>query len=235
MNLQYWIDEIREFFIELEILLKEDWKKFKKFIIEKKQFVFWIIVSFIGVQFVSIFTLGKQYDDYIRKHCSNISSMKGGGNNNPFAAFNDSLFTTKPIQPQQQSGKDLTTRSQRRREARQKRKSEMASKSQGTAQTTTSTPAGDTTAQTTTQPKTATPKTKLGRIERLSQRFRHGVATMPGPILGNMGIISNAVVGGFAIIGVLLAIAGVITIPFLLFMAAVYGVLKAIANYFGFL
>ena len=82
-TLVYWVTEIQIFLKELWELLKDDFQKFKIFINEKKQYIYWIIISFISIQFVSIFTVGKNYDNYITKHCGGSLNQTGGDGEGP--------------------------------------------------------------------------------------------------------------------------------------------------------
>ena len=190
-TLAYWVTEIQFFLKELWELLKDDFQKFKIFINEKKQYIYWIIISFISIQFVSIFTVGKNYDNYITKHCGGSLNQTGGDGEGagPAAAAPAAAAPAAPAAP-------------------------AAAGTAGTA---------------------GPAKHKEGRLSKLSKRFKSGLNKMPGPVLGNLGIVTNAIMGAFSLILVLLAIAGIVSLPFLIFMILVYMILKVIANSFGML
>lgn len=81
----------------------------------------------------------------------------------------------------------------------------------------------------------ATKKTGKGTA-RESKQFLHQLSTgvrswSSGPILGNLGIVKDSIMGAFAIIGILLAIVGIISLPFLIFMILVYSIIKSMAKY----
>ena len=199
-TLVYWVTEIQIFLKELWELLKDDFQKFKIFINEKKQYIYWIIISFISIQFVSIFTVGKNYDNYITKHCGGSLNQTGGDGEGP--AQGPAAAAPAAAAP-------------------------AAPAAAGTAA---AGPAAAGTAG------TAGPaKHKEGRLSKLSKRFKSGLNKMPGPVLGNLGIVTNAIMGAFSLILVLLAIAGIVSLPFLIFMILVYMILKVIANSFGML
>lgn len=79
---------------------------------------------------------------------------------------------------------------------------------------------------------TAEKKKASGLFAKLKGKVRGVGMPGAGPILGNIGIITNAISGALVLIGVILAIAGAISLPFLIYLIIVYTVIKVIAGTF---
>lgn len=69
-NLLHFVEEFYE-------LLKSDWKKFKLFIKENKDYVIWLCIAIITLQFVDIMSLGSSWNRYCIKN--NIQIGGAGG------------------------------------------------------------------------------------------------------------------------------------------------------------
>jgi hypothetical protein len=81
----------------------------------------------------------------------------------------------------------------------------------------------------------ATKKTGKGTT-REGKQFLHQLSSgirswSSGPILGNLGMVKDSIMGAFAIIGIILAIVGIISLPFLIFMILVYSIIKVMGKY----
>lgn len=88
-NITNIYNEITSFIIELIVLLKEDWIKFKLFIKKNKNYCLWILVLFITLQFTDLLNLGASWNRYCRqnegKHNHNHNQIQIGGDGGPAA------------------------------------------------------------------------------------------------------------------------------------------------------
>jgi hypothetical protein len=197
-----FIIEIQEFWDELIYLLKKDWENLKKFYNEKKKLLLLILVSFISVKTVGILNIGSLYNKYCDKN------MKGGGNNAP------KQQAEKPPSGDSGDGGDGGDGGD------SKKGGETPSTPQKTI---------------TQKLFSATKKTGKGTA-REGKQFLHQLSSgirswSSGPILGNLGIVKDSIMGAFAIIGIILAIVGIISLPFLIFMILVYSIIKVMGKY----
>lgn len=74
--------------------LEDDFKKFKKFIKEKKNYIFWIIVMFITIQFTDVLSLGASWDEMVKQnpYLKKNGTVLRGGDVKKWRVFNSPHF-----------------------------------------------------------------------------------------------------------------------------------------------
>ena len=69
-------DNLIDFIDELYILIKQDWVKFKLFVKENKNYILWLFIALITLQFTDIMNLGSSWNRYCKKN-----NIQQGGSN----------------------------------------------------------------------------------------------------------------------------------------------------------
>ena len=190
-----FINNITEFIDELIELLKEDWRKFKHFYNENSNYIFYLFIALVTMQFTDVMSLGTSWNRYSKKN-----NIQTGGANQSLTAQTIEEKTLSPVEAYKQK---KISQKNTKREAKK-----LASQ--------TASDAGI--------------KKKLNLFQRLKGRVSgsagaHGLA---GPVFSNIDGIINALGGVFTLIGFILVIVGVLSLPILIFLIITYYILKTI-------
>ena len=199
-------DNILDFIAELNELLLEDWRKFKFFIKENKDYMIWLFILLITLQFTDVMSLGTSWNKYCKKH--NIQS--GGEGNAPPPSAEDSAPPTEPESSKDKGGnappgdgKDKGGEGEEGKKPKGEEADEGDESVKGVDK-------------------------KLSLFNKLSGKLKSsaGAHGMAGPVLGNLGGIFSAVEGMFTLIAVVLIFIGILSLPVLVFLVITYCIIK---------
>jgi hypothetical protein len=204
-----FITNIYEFTEELIYLLKEDWYKFKSFIAENKNYVLWVFVLLITMQFTNLASLGKSWEKYCKTNTTNTTNtknQKGGGNEAPKPG--GEAEQGKPPGGEAEQGKPPGGDAE-----------------QGKP------PGGEAEGQD--DELKATDK-KLSFIENLKGKVQKsaGQHGMLGPVFSQSGKIFDSIGAVFVIAGTILLVLGILTLPVLIFIIITYTIIKILVGKF---
>ena len=225
-----FINNITEFIDELIELLKEDWRKLKHFYNENHNYIYFLFIAIITLQFTDVMSLGSSWNRYSKKNKIQMGGAVAGavpvapatGSIAPVVPIDDSkptddTKTNKEIKKEQTNliKKEIIdtkkTKEQAKEDKKQEKKEADTKKASGDGEL-------------------KDIKKKLNLFESLKGRVnksagKHGFA---GPIFSNLDNIFGAVSGMFVFVGVILAILGILSLPILIFLIITYSILKII-------
>lgn len=92
-----FINNITEFIDELIKLLKEDWKKFKHFYNENSNYIFYLFIALVTMQFTDIMRLGSSWNRYSKKN-----NIQTGGANQSLTSETIEQKTLNPVEAYKQ-------------------------------------------------------------------------------------------------------------------------------------
>jgi len=229
-------DNLIDFIDELYILLKEDWIKFKLFVKENKNYILWLFIALITLQFTDIMNLGSSWDKYCKKN--NI--QYGGGNNNIKSA--ETLKAQKKQLKAEKKAKSKKESKQAGSMDEGKKAGLAGSMDEGKKAGLAGSIAEAKKAGTMDDAKKAASMIggpdgedsvksidkKLGFFNKMKGKIKdsagqHGFA---GPVLGNLEGVFGAVGGMFTFAAVLLMFLGILSLPVLVFLILTYSVIK---------
>jgi len=222
-DIQDAIDSFVDFIYELIELLKEDWSKFKHFISENGKYVFWLFIAIITLQFTDIMSIGASWEKY-NNHTHNHTTQKGGSNGVAPGgnSSTDTTETTEPTKAEKKAAKkaEKKAESEQKREMIDQKKKELTQSATDKKQKVES--------------GSAHVDKQLGLFNKLkgnvkSSAGKHGIG---GPILGNLGGVFDTVSGMFVVLGFILLIIGVISLPVIVFLVITYCVVKKMVGTF---
>lgn len=229
-----FFDNLIEFLDDLYELLKEDWIKFKKFVKENKNYLIWLFIAIITLQFTDILSLGSSWNKYCKKN--NIQN--GGANESapvPASApstdpaTSDSPEATKELSPTEEKAAKKASKKKSIEEAKKKlldKAEDKKAKKDGKNSKTGEGEDGEESVKSIDK--------KLSFFNKLKGKIQ-GVPGKPGlagPIFGNMEGIFNAVGGMFTLAAVILVFIGIISLPVLIFIVITYCVIKKMVGKF---
>jgi hypothetical protein len=258
--MQEIIDKICEFIDELVELMQEDWERFKKFVKEYKNYVFWFFVLLITMQFTDIITLGK----YVEKMCNeNMKIQKGGDKNQVFNLFDNNAPAkiqaqiTEETKGIPQVNKEAEARKQKKAQGAeafekgkalgQKQSEEAKDKSQKGKDLLKEMEQEQKQGQQEgeTKAKSAGKDDELKQVDKQLSFFQQmkqklsGVqgqrAGLVGPLFGGLDKVMDYMQNIMAIITFILTFIGIISLPVFIFLIASYFVIKTIATKLFFL
>ena len=228
-----FFDNISEFLEELKELLEEDWRKCKLFIKENKNYILWLFITLVTLQFTDILSLGSSWNNYCKKN--NI--QYGGGNADPSKLQGEAeeapAKTKKELKAEKKQAKKDAKAEKKEFDKSDEGKKAKADKA-----------ASDKSAK---AEKKAIKKQakedaggdsvksvdkKLGLFNRLKGNVKatagkHGLA---GPVLGNLGGLFAAVEGLFYLLTFILIVIGIVSLPFLIFLVLTYCIIKMMVS-----
>ena len=228
-----FFDNISEFIEELKELLEEDWRKCKLFIKENKNYILWLFITLVTLQFTDILTLGSSWNNY----CKRNNIQYGGSNGEPSIIQEEApAKSKKELKAEKKQAKADQAASDKQAKADKKAFDATPEGKKAKADKATADKAAKT-------EKKAIKKQakedaggdsvksvdkKLGLFNRLKGNVKatagkHGLA---GPVLGNLGGIFAAVEGMFYLIAFILIVIGIVSLPFLIFLVLTYSIIK---------
>jgi len=225
-----FFENLLEFIEEFYELLKEDWRKFKLFIKQNKDYIIWLIIAVITLQFTDVMSLGSSWNRYCKKN--NIQT--GGGNVGPGPGQETEKNTNAGPEP----AKEKTKEEAKDKKKKKKKKTEDTKKTEkqkkkDDKQAKKDTKASDKQAQKDAKgPEDSSKSKKMGVFDKLKGKAKAGVGQhgMSGPILGNLDGIFGALEGMFAFAALILIIIGILSLPVLIFIVITYTIIKKIAD-----
>jgi len=244
-----FFDNLLDFIEELYELLKEDWRKFKVFYKENKDYLIWLFIGLITLKFTDLMSLGSSWNKYCKKN--NIQT--GGANESPIKAPTEAPTETPtekpkppevPKTPEEQAKADKDAKKKEKRDSVDAAKKKIVDKKADKKQEKADKAAGI-------DPKA--PKSndggpgkdgedsvkgidkKLGFFNKLKGKLKtsagqHGMA---GPVLGNLDGIFGAVGGMFTFVAFILVLLGILSLPVLIFLVITYCIIKKIVGHFA--
>jgi hypothetical protein len=222
-----FFDNISEFIEELKELLEEDWRKCKLFIKENKNYILWLFITLVTLQFTDILSLGSSWNNYCKKN--NI--QYGGSNAEPSKIQEEAEPTKskkelKAEKKQSKADKKAFDSSPEGKKAKaDKAASDKATKTEKKAiKKQAAEDAGEDSVKSVDK--------KLGIFNKLkgnikSTAGKHGLA---GPVLGNLGGVFAAVEGMFYLLAFILIVIGIVSLPFLIFLVLTYSIIKMMCS-----
>tara|TARA_B100000575_G_scaffold58536_4_gene44253 strand:- start:3936 stop:4628 length:693 start_codon:yes stop_codon:yes gene_type:complete len=215
--------------------LEDDFKKFKKFIKEKKNYIFWIIVMFITIQFTDVLSLGASWDEMVKQNPylkKNGTVLRGG---RPFRSQEHTDFLQAKRSFEAKYKGNLNNNPREKKELKKKRDASIsAAKKKRDADKKARKEAKTKEAQGSfkeAQDRQAIrdakkkDKKKTPGIGKSFQSFREG-----GPMVKIFGNMFNMFRASLAIFAILLALAGAASIPVILFLVLTYKILEFLAG-----
>ena len=200
-----FISNIYDFVEELFYLLKEDWYKFKRFIGENKNYVLWVFVLLITMQFTDLASLGKSWERYCNKNNKNNVNVNSNtnANANQKGGGEDVVKQIEAVAPKKPDGGDAPKK---------------PDGGPGDGQ----------------NDELKATNQKLSFFEGLKAKVKGsaGQHGMLGPVFSQSGRIFDSVGAIFVLIGGILVILGILTIPVLIFIVITYCVIKTIVGKF---
>ena len=236
-DIQDAIDSFVDFIYELIDLLKEDWKKFKHFISENGKYVFWLFIAIITLQFTDIMSIGASWEKYNthNTHNNNHTTQKGGSG----GEGGESTSGAPPDAPPDAPAKPTKEEKQAQKKAdKEKKQATDKAKSDQKRQMIDQTKKGllqkDAEKKQKVESGSAHVDKQLGLFNKLkgdvkSSAGKHGLG---GPILGKLGGVFDTVSGMFVVLGFILLIIGVISLPVIVFLVITYCVVKKLVGTF---
>ena len=198
-----FFNNIKDFIDELYELLKEDWKKFKTFVKENKNYIIWSIIAIMTLQITDIMKIGSSFNIY----CKNNNIQYGGSSASappplPPPRVNR---TTKPVETPKQTDapKQLDTPKP-------------------------DAPKPDAGGEEGGENETKDVQKKLDLFNKLKGRVKDsaGKHGMMGPVFNNLDGIFGALEGIFTLVAVILIIIGIISLPIFIFLIITYCIIK---------
>jgi len=219
-------ENLIDFIDELYLLLKEDWIKFKLFVKENKNYILWLFIALITLQFTDIINLGSSWNRYCKKN--NIQNGGGNGNAN-ISKTQGTSESENPKTPEEQAKADKKEKKDKlvgeekqkildkRAEKKAEKKAEKEAKK---AESTDGGPDGEDSVKGV--------EKKLGLFNKITGKIKdsagqHGLA---GPVLGNLEGVFGAVGGMFTFAAAILIFVGILSLPVLIFLILTYCVIK---------
>jgi len=232
MNEITFCDNIIDFLNELYNLLKEDWIKFKKFVKENKNYLIWLFIAIITLQFTDILSLGSSWNKYCKKN-----NIQNGGANDAVSGSDSSTATntsdspeaTKELSPTEEKAAKKASKKKSIEEAKKKllnKAEDKKAKKDGKNSKTGEGEDGEESVKSIDK--------KLSFFNKLKGKIQSvpGKPGLAGPIFGNMEGIFNAVGGMFTLAAVILVFIGIISLPVLIFIVITYCVIKKMVSKF---
>ena len=212
-------ENLIDFIDELYLLLKEDWIKFKLFVKENKNYVLWLFIALITLQFTDIMNLGSSWNRYCKKN--NIQNGGGNGSVN----ISKTSEPEKPKTPEEQAKADKKEKKDKlvgeeKQKILDKSAAKKAEKEAKKAESTDGGPDGEDSVKGV--------EKKLGLFNKITGKIKnsagqHGFA---GPVLGNLEGVFGAVGGMFTFAAAILIFVGILSLPVLIFLILTYCVIK---------
>ena len=216
-----FINNITEFIDELIELLKEDWRKLKHFYNENHNYIYFLFIAIITLQFTDVMSLGSSWNRYSKKNniqmggaAAATGSITTVDPKNTGGTANDPKNKPVPKTKEEEIDlikKELIDKKKTKEQAKEDKKQADKKKASGDGEL-------------------KDIKKKLNLFESLKGRVnksagKHGLA---GPIFSNLDNIFGAVSGMFVFVGIILAIIGILSLPILIFLIITYSILKVI-------
>ena len=229
-----FFENILEFIEEFYELLKEDWRKFKLFVKENKEYIIWLFIALITLQFTDVMSLGSSWNRYCKKNNIQIGGSNAGPGPEPEKHTNAGPEPPKVLSPeeakaekkkQKQDATDAKkTDKQKKKDDKQAKKDVKSSEKQAKKDAKASHDGPEDSAKSVNK--------KLGMFDKLKGKAKAGVGKhgMSGPILGNLDGIFGALEGMFAFAALILIIIGILSLPVLIFIVITYSIIKKIAS-----
>ena len=247
-NKSIW-EELKEFWDELVDLLYTDLRNSYLFLIENKNYFMCAVILAILLQFTSISTLGISFDRYCNKTINNHIKQSGGGEGTPESnasqkvqEYADYKKMKKDQKAQKKADKkaakeaekeaSLTDEQKASRDAKKKEISLFTAKQ--SSKNAYKTEAKERQAK---EDESKANQKRIGFFENIKNKFGKGSSwggqygTL-GPVFGNMEKIFDSVKTIFYIAAIVLTIAGVLSLPVLIFLIITYMVFKAMIGKF---
>ena len=209
-----FINNITEFIDELIELLKEDWRKLKHFYNENHNYIYFLFIAIITLQFTDVMSLGSSWNRYSKKNNIQMGGAAATAGPITTGTANDSKNKAVPKTKEEEVDlikKELIDKKKTKEQAKEDKKQADKEKASGDGEL-------------------KDVKKKLNLFESLKGRVnksagKHGLA---GPIFSNLDNIFGAVSGMFVFVGIILAILGILSLPILIFLIITYSILKVI-------
>jgi hypothetical protein len=250
----FW-EEFMEFWEELWKMIYYDFHNAYKFIIANKKYFFTIIGLGLLLQISSITSLGTSFDKYCNKlgdrnQYSGSGTQTGGGGNNAEVrtkTFQEAgLEARKSVNEAKKAVQSAENSSKLQKKIDKKgeesAKAEVDFKKQLLDEKTMKKGSREIKGQFKAQEKAKRHEKDLLKANQERISFFEGLkkkfggkslgTTLGGPFFGNMDLIFDSVKYIFYIIGIILTIAGIISLPVTIFLILTYTVFKSLVNRF---
>ena len=193
-------DDFTSFCSELVELLKEDWRKFKLFIIKNKNYCLWILILLITMQFTDLLNIGSSWNRYCNQHDVKTThiQMRGGAEAPAPSGADMRKKAESESKSKDQSFKDKVKKTLKDDKA-QAKKDDIAKDA---------------------AKKDIKAQKKADKTQRSSA----------GPVFGSYDKIAGMVSGMFVIITFILIVIGILSLPVLILIVVTYTILKFMAK-----
>lgn len=249
-NKSIW-EELNEFFTELGDLIMEDFRNSAKFISSNRNYFATAAILAVLLQFSSIGNLGASFDKYCDKHLSGM--QHGGGNDavtfqqiqeskaaetrqkkadtkasNKIAKIDKKIDkATKGINDSNQKAAIAQDITQKAQDKKQKKMLESARKESVKAYE------GKESERHEQDQEMKANKERLSFFEGIKKKMKSlSPGQMGGPVFGNLDVIFSSVKDIFYIVMIILTVAGVLSLPVLVFLIFTYMVFKVMISKF---
>ena len=250
------LDEFKEFLAELWEMIKTDFRNSFNFISSNRSFFTTAALLAILLQVSSVSSLGASFEKYCGTKKNSGSSMRGGGNGEPKVLTLQDLQSAKA---QEKADKKQEKVDEKRQSKIQKASKKIMKKEPGksleeaTAEATEKTKAKED-AESLKQGKQAAigeykakradaryqdkllkaNQERISFFEGIKNKFNSTLSpgALGGPLFGNFDLIFDSVSHIFYIIGIILVVAGVLSLPVLVFLIITYYVFKTMISKF---
>ena len=198
------------FINELIELLKEDWKKFKIFFRENKNYIICLFIALFTLQITDVMAVGKSYNIYTKKN----TIPYGGSNAPPPLPPPREDRTTKPKTTEARESPEAGTDNKTKTDEPEAPKNKAAAEAENG------------------ENDTKDVKKKLDLFDKLKGKVKGsaGKHGMMGPVFNNLEGIFSALEGVFTIFALLLIIVGIISLPIFIFLIITYCIIKYIVG-----
>jgi hypothetical protein len=192
-----------DFIEELKELLLEDWRKFKIFFKQNKDYLICLFILLITLQFTDLMSLGSSWNKYNK--INNINNIQNGGGEEapPEKSKKEVKAEKKAEKKQKKADKKAFNKTD---EGKAKKKEEKQDKK---------------------DKKSAEKQAKKDSgVDDVKSPDSGGSSIGSGPIFGNFGGILQAFDGMIALLTLIMIIIGIISVPILIFLVITYCIIK---------